>query len=399
MKLDEMMNALEITEYPKAELESIYHEAKEEYEALGKALVEPDNIIRLNQTYGVFTRYLDEVLEAAREVSKNPILLRWLYLLKHIQMDKIRAQGLITKEICPPSEEAAYHLCPIFPMLSFIPRIVNEMRRRKLPEDIIADTLSGFEDKITDYHDRYGVLGLKPYIEWLQHYINLDIIRVGRFDMQINCAFAPGMIVLKNQAGEYRIIAENVDIHKSGLILGCAGCKDSKDSFFAVFTETDTAFEGYPVNNNGLVTYKRMSFKKSEWSIALKAGDNTLNVHIPARKNLSKEKCEESYAYAKEIFRKYYPEYNYRAFMCISWMVDPQLKELIEHRTNLTDFLDRYLHFPRKSEGKSVINFAFFKPIGTPIEQLPEDTSLRRILKAHLQNGGRIYEQGGVFFD
>ena len=79
-------------------------------------------------------------------------------------------------------------------------------------------------------------------------------------------------------------------------------------------------------------------------------------------------------------------------------MMEPRIRELLGDSSNIVAFQSKYLRFPRKSGGKAVYTFLFRANMDTRVEDLPEDTSLQRKVKALYLKGEYIYEPGGVFF-
>ena len=82
---------------------------------------------------------------------------------------------------------------------------------------------------------------------------------------------------------------------------------------------------------------------------------------------------------------------------CSSWLLDPQLGELLGENANITGFQNRYIRHPQKSAGMHVFGFVFPKRYGS-FETLPEDSGLRRKLKQLYLDGGHIYAYAGVIF-
>ncbi|MBE7025821.1 MAG: hypothetical protein E7408_07200 [Ruminococcaceae bacterium] len=58
----------------------------------------------------------------------------------------------------------------------------------------------------------------------------------------------------------------------------------------------------------------------------------------------------------------------------------------------------RFVLYQNDANGKGVFDFLFHVPQDTPLGDLPEDTSLRKAIKAHYLGGGHIWEQGGLLF-
>jgi hypothetical protein len=101
----------------------------------------------------------------------------------------------------------------------------------------------------------------------------------------------------------------------------------------------------------------------------------------------------------KAFLRDYFPEFSYKAFVCGSWLLDPQLETLLGRDANIVKFGKRFARLTAKSAGNGVFNFVFKKPnTDFDIRDLPESTRLERALKEHYLNGKAIYEMYGYFF-
>jgi hypothetical protein len=147
------------------------------------------------------------------------------------------------------------------------------------------------------------------------------------------------------------------------------------------------------------VINQKERLRKCQWKQVLGKEDPVVSVHIPARLKLDEDICEASYERARAVFRQCFPEFDYKAFRCQSWMMDPQLRTLLGRDTKITRFQKKYIPYPCKSAGEGVLGFVFLKADKNyDLESLPEDTSLRRAIKKHYMEGKYIYEMGGVFF-
>ena len=168
----------------------------------------------------------------------------------------------------------------------------------------------------------------------------------------------------------------------------------------ATITETDSSYEGYPLNERGFVVNNIVSLSKNEWDKVLSPGDPVISVHIPATGSLSPEKIDESLQAATHFFRTYYPDYEYKAFVCYSWLMDPQLVDLLGPDSNISKFNMRFQKVTGKSNGNNVFNFVFLKPdMNFSLEELPENTRLEKALKKHYLDGKAIYGMAGYFFE
>ncbi len=146
-----------------------------------------------------------------------------------------------------------------------------------------------------------------------------------------------------------------------------------------------------------MALFEKKRYPKSEWELFLGETDPVISVHIPPSKNFTPENMEAAYAECLRILERSFPEYKPRAFYCHSWLMDPQLREMMRSTSNILAFQEKYLRFPNPSDGSAVLTFLFDDPTITKWEDLPENSSLQRKVKAHYLDGKFIYEPCGFF--
>jgi len=101
------------------------------------------------------------------------------------------------------------------------------------------------------------------------------------------------------------------------------------------------------------------------------------------------------------ILEKLYPDTDFKAFMCISWLLSPDLKALLKPTSNIISFQNRFYKFPVLCSGLDVFNFVFLNVVSdiseVDLNALPQNSSLEKGLKNLYQSGDFIHEAGGVF--
>ena len=126
-----------------------------------------------------------------------------------------------------------------------------------------------------------------------------------------------------------------------------------------------------------------------------------LSVHIPCGCDTSREALNASYAMA----RTYFAERPYLCYangvapqgiVCHTWLLSTALKTLLKETSGIRRFMEDYEIVHHEEEGKDCIHFLFRVASDTPFENLPEDTSLRRDVKAYLLSGKGIGTGYGV---
>lgn len=132
----------------------------------------------------------------------------------------------------------------------------------------------------------------------------------------------------------------------------------------------------------------------------VREGDPVLGVHIP-RGRLTPQSCDEAFALASEFFPRLWPEIEYRASTCVSWVLDPQLADYLDDTTNILAFQRRFVLLPpdeeRPADAETVeAIFAREWPGIQRLSQLPQRSTLERAVVTHLRSGGHWFYRGGV---
>lgn len=402
--MSDLMNSLNIQRYPER-WDRLFCIAMKEYETNGAFFLQEPYIERLNDEFDLFDDWLGVILQAAEKVRNNSSLERYIFLLQYAMTDRTAFASEIS-EVFPPLprdgvDTLAYDFVLLFSLLPLIPPAARAMKNRGVPEAIYRDTLKAYRYLVDLTYDIYGKPGLAfgRYISWIQLYLDALILRIGRLDFEVRKHFNGSIYVFKNKDNEFKVLMRDVRLQK-GMVFGSSGYKDEILAVDSRFLETDPYYEGYPVNENGLADGNRIRLEKEKWSMMLTSGDSVIEIHIPGVSHagkLSQAACEKSYEDARLILMRCYPEYNFKAFSCSSWMMDHQLTQFLSPEAGLVQFQKKFILYPRIADGKGVFSFVFTKPF-SKLEDLPEETSLQQALKRHYIDGKYIYEMGGIFF-
>ncbi len=130
------------------------------------------------------------------------------------------------------------------------------------------------------------------------------------------------------------------------------------------------------------------TFKKDE-SLVIK-------VHIPRTGTpMDKESCDKSYAQAREFFKDKVG--NNPAFLCNSWLLYPENKEILSPHSNTYRFMSEYdIVEWRTNTGEDL--WRLFDTNEMNPSRLPTDTSFRARYVEHLKKGGRVGIGIGIKF-
>lgn len=400
--LESLMAEVGCTKYPERWNE-IFDAAMQEYDEQGCYLTKVEFYDELHAKYGCFSKYGDVYKAAAVQTESDEALGRFLTMLAMaLQDDEHRKDDLkaFERPVTPEGKEPlAYEMVTGLALCSQLESGAEIMRKRNFPEPLIKEVLTQAVGGVSTSERKHNGAPGFELLGWSQHYINGKLLTIERLEIEFLSRFSGRVVVLKNKSGDITVLAHDLALHRDGFALGSAHFEDEEGSWTAFVEETENAWIGYPFKENGYVSSDKIELPKNEWEKVLEKGDPIIRLHIPPTGKMTPELIDKTLDATKEFAAKYFPEYDYKAFACHSWLIDPQLDEILNEESNIVKFRKRFRSLTHKSNGEDVFNFIFNKPdMNFDIQDLPEDSSLQRALKNHYLSGKAIYELEGFFF-
>ncbi len=328
------------------------------------------------------TYFLNLMRVAAADMEIFPTIVR------DIQFDSEKDKDLLS----------ATELCLFFAVFELVPFSINSYRKRGVPDEYIRKNLPSFEGSLQANIDKLGRYGFTVHnVFWNWHQIECKILQVGRLNFEMRDDFPGRVYVYENAAGDTVIFPHDRKFHRDGITLGSYGYEDEEGSFEATVTETEDSVTGYVTREDGRCENRTITLSKSEWKCMIRPGDKYISVHIPAGSGLTPESVAESYEKARNEFPSYFPEFEPKAFICFSWLMDPALSDLLGEHTNIAQFGKTFKRFTIGSDGRDPFIFVFTKhsDVRDHYEQLPQNTTLERKLRELYMDGGAILDFGG----
>ena len=120
-----------------------------------------------------------------------------------------------------------------------------------------------------------------------------------------------------------------------------------------------------------------MEFSK-EQKEKLPSGAHVINCHIQCGANLSTEEIKASFADAKALFKKIYPETKFKAFLCYSWLLYPDMLKLLPEDSKIKAFSKNFEIVSKVSDDEQAFENLFGKTCKRP-PKLKNPTSLQKI--------------------
>jgi len=391
MNLKEIAASLGIGEYPEI-LEEIYGEldlsSLQEFNE--KALRE------LERDYEILGEFYGDVLSGAKALFEDKELCTWVLLLCEYVRRVPKSEFALPPY--PEKEGAAADMMRIFPLLSLARSCAALYADHGFSEKEIKDIFKVFRISLRLSAAAVGRPAFtKTYYSWTRVYLHCEMFDYGSFNFQFR-KFPTKAVLLENKnSGEFVLLPTEGRFHKSGRTLGDIGFTDEDGAFDAEYSETDTEFIGHPAENN-VFSPEKSSYSKREWQIALTSEDYVISLHIPRNVDFSDEAIEDSLEVGAKIARERFPEYDPKFIMCSSWLLDPTLESLLGENSRIVKFGKRFMRYSpaAAASGFGGFSFVFLGYSETNIEALPEDTGLRRKLKAHYLSGGHTHFYPGI---
>ena len=261
-------------------------------------------------------------------------------------------------------------------------------------KDIGINTLKG---QIKNTIERDGFIGLHgmskshcvKFLKPLEFYL-------GRLAFEIT-KFNSAYILYKNKHdGSYVWLA------REGFKYREFGAQATYDYTGPVFeptlTETDTEITGYAFKEDGYLDIsKTVTLSTAEYERYLGPEHDVVSVHIPAKGKLSEELVDEAFAKAKKFFDDHYPDYNFKAFICSSWLLDKQLEKLVKPESNIRKFQKKWTTVMGTANWYSIYWHVFNTVKIVPHEELvPTNDFQKTMLDFVMTPGNTLYNGHGI---
>lgn len=258
-----------------------------------------------------------------------------------------------------------------------------------LPEDVREQVLLALDE----IKDDEGYMALcKAILYFIQNSLPTKLL-TPPFDEGVKAEFAMFFPVWY-LAEEFAKDAEKRGVPKeivSKSLNGICSCvRKNKD--FKGCMGTSAYFFWLPLHAQG----KLFTINEFQYETAAHNGKNAVGVHIPAGTKLDVRSNLLSFKGALDFFDRYYPELEMSGMVCESWLLSPQIEEVMGKKTNISRFGDMFDRFDiGDTKGNGVFRFVYGHAEPCPVDELQEETSLQRKMKAYMKTGKRVFAYGG----
>jgi hypothetical protein len=284
-------------------------------------------------------------------------------------------------------------------VISGLGHMMAAYRDRKIPDDILRDSLREMTIWMDDYEDRTGQTGLSN-VEWLLHTLRGTLFRLGRFQFfRRTFDWKVSVAVRKADRLPAAFFTEPEKIRGDGQVDGTNGIHDCDHAWTTRFGLSEHGISGTPLHPGGHAMHKDVLLPDDSWSLAVKPGDGMLDIHIPKDGRMEFQDSRDSILAAMDFFNRHFPDKPYRIIHLCTWFLDAQLQKILSPESNIVRFQREFYLFPVLASHLACYE-RVFGDSGADIASAPEDTSLRKAVKSFVLAGNRMrYNAGFILPD
>lgn len=351
--------------------------------------------------YAMFPEELDAALVAIAEaILSNEALTR---LAWHLQQLLYMHPDYPGGQVCRwPSLEHLlgpdHRLFYVLLALSATPLTQRWHTAHEIPDDITRDTVRQHRElnKLHWNETQRRWDGSSMSLYWTRHHVFARLFALGRLEYMVQPFNGP-VQVYRHRASR-RVVALALDgcrFSAEGYLDEPADSPTLADGFTSRLKITDETVTGHFVSPLGRATGEILTLPLAEWELVLAPDDPILETHIPFGDSMTPERCRDSMRQALEFFPRFFPERRFVGFACTSWVLNPELIEIIGPHSNMVLWQNELYLFPYPS-GPHAGLAAVFGDREPDLATAPRDTTLRRAILDRLESGKRL-RLGGMF--
>lgn len=359
----------------------------------------PSFVAMVGQEAGLSPNLVAAMSGAAARIAEDPLAcaLAWhihyrLFHLPRFPREEVD-RWLLPFDLLPQDAGLLFLLA----LCGGVPDALAFHRAHGVPSSVSRETLRDLERWANHYRRHHGEWGIEPsLLRWFRLHMRGELYDLGRLQFQPTRWTMAAWVFRHRVSGRVVALAEDgVRFGPDGLRIDPDEAPDSPGAWTArLALDADWAI-GHPITPRGAAQQEVVRLPRAEWDEALVPGDLVLDLHIPRGAPLDLEACRRSLEEAPRFFAAHFPERPFVAFACHSWLLDPQLADLLPPSTNLVRFQRQMYLIPTVGDQEDTL-YRIFDGVPADLKTAPRDTSLRRAVLDHLGPGGTL-GGGGCF--
>ncbi|MGD9495007.1 MAG: acyltransferase domain-containing protein [Armatimonadota bacterium] len=397
IELDRVLERLDITEArPKLEAD---WEASQSVAPEGVPFfLEPAFVARACEGAYIPQQFRPDLLRAAERIAADEAAraLAWhahwcMFASGEVNRGRIRAWPRLTHSLGP--EGGLLYLLAVLSGIEGMQRIHAE---HDIPEPVVADTMSQIALYLRMTAQKQGYPEVIPHLAgWLMNHLTGNIYRLARLQFQFGRSHYRIRVFRDDASGQVVALSEpGVRFRPDGQVLRDGD--EPAGSWEAVLVMEDAAVTGNPILPQGRALAETVTLPRERWRAVFGPGTAVLHLHIPGGEPMHYDQCGAAFERALEFFPRHFPDYQFHAFTCGSWILDTALQQIMPETSNLVRFQREVYLFPIGMPDDSLAR-AIFDEWPIDLASAPRDTSMRRAYLDAMASGGLPHGGGGCF--
>ncbi len=287
--------------------------------------------------------------------------------------------------------------------LSGLPHVRKLHAAKGIDEEITRDTLSDLELWMHEHHKRHGAWGVSEP-GWLGNHFRGRLFKLGRLQYVPGRFHHPFQVYRNRDDRRVVMLAGDGEVFRADGQFADAdngAHADAPDNWIARLRVEGRRITGSAVDPRlGRVVREQVELDADKWAEILAPDDPVMTVHIPATGSMKPDACGESFRQAVSFYARYFPDLEYRAFTCASWLLDPQLEQALPEKSNIVKFLREWFLHPvrRAGDGQTLERVFGYGVTSIDPATAPRESSLQRAIVEHIERGGSWRSGGSVLF-
>lgn len=334
------------------------------------------------------------LLNVLNEILKQPKLIEALSFIKYAMIIGAHPSAWLIKHgpkmnlpIC-----SDHHL-ELLIVLSLIQPSLHDHQKRQIDPKYADFNLGHLRNYIRNYYDKHHELGIEPF-GWTSYLASLGLINIESLNFMHHVFTDPYVCLVNQHTSETLILVNQMKaVNCLGQFSGVNQVNDVK--FHTEYEENDQFIYGNPVNSRGIITPNPVKLDRKDWKLMVKQGDSVIDFHIPTGVPYDLESFRSTLCSGKKFFENHFPEFNYRAFWCVSWLYSPQLPLIITKPSSHIMAIHEQGYICPATPGESSLFSFVFKTEKPDFKHIVPKTSLEQNVISFVNKGGKV--NAGLF--
>jgi hypothetical protein len=273
-------------------------------------------------------------------------------------------------------------------ILSLVKPSILDHQKRQIEIEHAEFNLGHLRNYILNYYNTHHSFGIEPF-GWTSYLASLGLIHIDSLNFMHHIFNDPYICLVNRKTSEIFVVVNQVHaINAFGQFSGVNQVGDV--AFRTVFESDQDHIFAHPVNSRGIVSNQPIHFNLKEWEIIIKPGDPVIDFHIPTGVPYDIQSIQETFKKGKEFFQKHYPDFEYRAFWCVSWLYSPQLPHIITKTNSNILAVQRQGYICPATPGETSLFDFVFKTPKPDFKSIQPKTSLERDVITFILKGGKV---------